>query len=57
MPCGTDRIDCHGCDKHDLRSTYKCRTCNEWFCGDCTFQGLPDNTCISCLATKVRAGA
>ena len=53
MPCGTDRIDCYGCDKHDLKSMYKCMTCAEWFCGDCTFQGLPRNICIGCLGRQV----
>ena len=56
MPCGTDRLGCYGCAKHDLKSMYKCITCTEWFCSTCIFQSLPDNVCVDCLAKEVRVG-
>lgn len=57
MPCGIDTINCQGCDKHDLKSAYKCITCNEWFCSKCIFQSLPNNICEGCLAKEISVGA
>ena len=54
MPCGTEiSVSCHNCGQHDLKSMFRCKVCDDWFCAGCVIQ--PENICVSCTILRERA--